>query len=313
MPLLTNQELSEALNSVTTIPLIPFRKGKIDYDAHRKNIHYLMKNNHLSDNRPRIICIAGTSLIHHVSLNEQNELLKVTGEIMGDQGVLMSAIVPNPLDTIGTLIEHQSQMRRPPDVYLIMPVSGVYTSEGLYEGLMDIGDQYGSRYGARFLYYHRLSRDEEFVIKLIKDSAAFVGIKVGTRVEDVTNLVNGIGDHGVVIWGIGDRSTEAAQLGTKGHTSGISVLYVKAGDLINNAQRTGDFATSLELEKRIDALEELRFMNAREFNYSAVLEGMILSGFTDIDGGEGGPFNPRVPAEIAIRVRESIEGLEDLH
>ncbi len=313
MALLSNQELSEALNSVTTIPLIPFRNGKIDFDAHRKNIRYLMENNHLSDNRPRIICIAGTSLIHHVSLNDQNELLEVTGEIMGDQGVLMSAIVPNPLDSIGSLIEQQSQMSRPPDVYLIMPLGGVYSSQGLYEGLMDIGHQYGTQYGARFLYYHRLSRDQEFVIKLMKDSEAFVGIKVGTRVEDVSSLVNGIGESGVVIWGIGDRSTTAAQLGTKGHTSGISVLYVKAGDLINNAQRTGDYTTSLNLEKRINDLEELRFMNAREFNYSAVLEGMILSGFMDIDGGEGGPFNPRVPAEIATRVQEAIEGLEDLH
>ena len=54
-------------------------------------------------------------------------------------------------------------------------------------------------------------------------------------------------------------------------------------------------------------------MNGREFNYSAVLEAMILSGYTDIDGGEGGPFNPRVNSEVSAEVKKAIEGLADLH
>ena len=53
----------DALNSVTTIPIIPFRDGEIDYSAHRKNIEYLLTNNSLSDDRPRVVCIAGTSRI----------------------------------------------------------------------------------------------------------------------------------------------------------------------------------------------------------------------------------------------------------
>ena len=311
--MISTAKLKEALDSVTTIPLIPFRNGQIDYDAHRKNIHYLMTNNHLDNGRPRVICIAGTSLIHHVGNEEQNELIKITGEMMQGEGILMSAIVPNPVSNVEALISSQTSLQRPPDVYLIMPLGGVYSSDGLYEGMMQLGKDYGKKYDARFLYYHRNSRDEKQVIRLMHDSEAFVGVKVGTRVEDVPSLVKGVDDSGLVIWGIGDRSTKAAQLGTRGHTSGISVLYAKAGDLINNAQRAGDFAQAQKIEDRIDALEELRFMNGREYNYSAVLEGMILSHFTDIDGGEGGPFNPRVPVDIARRVQRAIEGLEDLH
>ena len=76
----SNEQLLDGLNSVTTIPLIPFRSGRIDFDAHAKNIAYLMENNHLSNGRPRVICVAGTSLIHHVSYEEQNKLIEVTGE-----------------------------------------------------------------------------------------------------------------------------------------------------------------------------------------------------------------------------------------
>ena len=39
-------ELLDALNSVTSIPVIPFRGGQIDYEAHAKNINYLMENNY---------------------------------------------------------------------------------------------------------------------------------------------------------------------------------------------------------------------------------------------------------------------------
>ena len=145
------------------------------------------------------------------------------------------------------------------------------------------------------------------------DSSHFLGIKVGTNVEEVPSLVQEVGDAGLVIWGIGDRSTKAAELGTTGHTSGISVIYAKAGDLINNAQRAEDFETAYQLEKRIHLLEDLRFINGREYNYSAVLEAMILSGFDDIDGGEGGPFNPRVSDKISKQVQEVISTLVDLH
>ncbi|NND31074.1 MAG: hypothetical protein HKN76_00695 [Saprospiraceae bacterium] len=305
--------LLDGLDSVTTIPLIPFRNGKIDYDAHQMNIHYLMKNNHLSDARPRVICIAGTSLINQVDNNSQNKLLEATADAMDGQGILLSAISPNPIDNANILVEAQSKMNRPPDAYLIMPLEGVYSSQGLYEGLKEFSARHGENSDARFLYYYRQPRDKKQIIRLICDSPHFIGVKVGTTEADVPDMVREIGSHGLVIWGIGDRSTKAAQLGAKGHTSGISVLVAKAGDLINNAQRKGDYATSLAIEQRISPLEDLRFRDAREFNYSAVLEGMILSGFTDIDGGEGGPFNPRVSSDVSKEVQEAIADILDLH
>ena len=151
------------------------------------------------------------------------------------------------------------------------------------------------------------------VIRLIRVSEAFVGIKVGTTEEEVPELCSEIGESGMVIWGVGDRSTEAARMGARGHTSGISVLFAKAGDLLNNAQRAGNYEESESVERRISAFEEIRFENGRVYNYSAVAEAMIQSGFEDIDPGEGGPFNPRVSSEVAARVRDAIEGILDLH
>jgi len=311
--MIATPELFDALNSVTTIPVIPYRNGEIDYPAHRKNIEYLLSNNCLSDNRPRVICIAGTSLIHHVSYEDQNRLIVETGEVMGNSGILLSAVAPNPISSAGDLIKTQSDMQRPPDGYLLLPMVGVYSTEGLYEGLMQFGKELHDSCGARLIYYLRQSRDRDQVTRLIRDSEAFIGVKVGTTEEDVPPMVDGIGDKGIVIWGVGDRSTKAAQLGAKGHTSGISVLVAKAGDAINNAHRAGEFDKALEIEKRIAPLEEIRFENGRVYNYSAVVEAMIMSGFTDIDPGEGGPFNPRVSSEVAERVRAAIEGILDLH
>ena len=136
---------------------------------------------------------------------------------------------------------------------------------------------------------------------------------MGTNESEVEPLCRDIGYEGMVIWGVGDRSTEAARLGARGHTSGISVLFAKAGDLLNNAQRAEDYEASQAVEKRISALEEIRFENGRVYNYSAVVEAMIQSGFDDIDPGESGPFNPRVPSEVAGRIQDAIEGILDLH
>lgn len=311
--MIATPELLDALNSVITIPLIPFRNGEIDYSAHRKNIEYLLTNNHLSDNRPRVVCMAGTSLIHHVSHVDQNRLIAETGEVMGDSGILLSALAPNPVASAGDLVKTQSNMRRPPDGFLIMPLGGVYSTEGLYEGLLHFGEENYHSCGARLIYYLRQSRDREQVIRLIQDSDAFVGVKVGTTEDDVPAMVDGVGDDGMVIWGVGDRSTRAARLGTRGHTSGISVLFAKAGDGINNAHRAAEFDRALQIEQRIAPLEKIRFENGRVFNYSAVVEAIIISEFTDIDPGEGGPFNPRVSTEVAGRVRAAIEGILDLH
>jgi dihydrodipicolinate synthase/N-acetylneuraminate lyase len=306
--------LLEALNNVTAIPIIPFRNGTIDYDAHAMNVAYLMRNNTLEGNRPRVVSVAGTSLIHHVEPEEQTRIFDVTGQVMGKEGVLMSAIVPNPIKTAGKLIEEQSKLNRPPDVYLIMPLSGTFSPQGVYDHFMEFGQRYGEELGARFIYYHRQARDTEAVVRLLNDSPHFIGVKIGTSEADVKPMIEGVGDNAMVIWGIGDRSTKAAEQGAKGHTSGIAVLYAKASDAINNAQRRGDFAAAKQVEAQIDEIEEIRFMNGRAYNYSAVVEAMQQSGFDDIDAGDGfGPFNPNVPQEVAERVGRAIEGLEQYH
>src|SRR5262245_7696329 len=132
--------LWDGLNSVTAIPIIPFRNGKIDYDAHTKNVAYLMRANRLEGKRPRVVSVAGTSLIHHVEPEEQTCLFDVTGQVMGDEGILMSAVAPNPIGTARRLIEEQSKLRRAPDVYLVMPLNGTFSPEGVYEQFMQFGE-----------------------------------------------------------------------------------------------------------------------------------------------------------------------------
>ncbi len=306
-------QLLDGLNSVTAIPIIPFKENKIDYVGHAKNIDYLMTNNYLDEGRKRVIAIAGTSLIHHIAETQQLRLTEKTGQQMGDDGILISGIVPNPIRQAGQLIEAQSELNRPPDAFLLMPLTGISNPEGIYEEYMNFADNHGSRCDARFIYYFRQKRDLEAVIRLLNDSPHFIGVKIGTDEEDVQPLIEGIGDNGVVMWGIGDRCTRPAQLGTKGHTSGIAVAYARASDEINNAQRRGDYETSARIEAEIAPLEEIRFMNERVYNYSAVVETMILSGFDDIEAGTGGPFNPRVPSEIQKQLRRMVPDLKRYH
>ena len=306
--------LLDALNSVTAIPVIPYRNGKIDYDAHAKNIAYLMRNNHLDHGRPRVISVAGTSLIHHIEPEYQTCIFDVTGQVMGKDGVLVAAIVPNPIETAGKQIERQAKLPRPPDVYLIMPLSGTFSPQGVYEHFMTFGRRYGETFGARFLYYFKQPRDQEAVIRLLNDSPDFIGVKIGTGEADVKPMIDGVGDRAMVIWGIGDRSTAAAELGAKGHTSGTALLCAGAADAINNAQRRGDYGAARKVESALNGLEEIRFMNGRAYNYSAVVEAMKQSGFKDIDPGDcSGPFNPPVPPDVAEQVKVAIKGLEQYH
>ena len=306
-------QLLNALNSVTAIPIIPFKDGKVDYTGHAKNIDYLMHNNYLDEGRKRVIAIAGTSLIHHISETEQLRLIDKTAQQIGDDGIFISGIVPNPISQAGQLIEAQSELQRPPDVYLLMPLTGVSNPEGVYQQYMEFGEKYGTACGARFLYYFRQKRDLSAVIRLLNDSPHFIGVKIGTGEEDVEPLLEGVGDSGIVMWGIGDRCTRPAQLGAIGHTSGIAVAFARASDEINNAQRRGDYETSAQVEADIAPLEEIRFMNERIYNYSAVVEAMLLSGFDDIAAGTGGPFNPRVPADIQEQLRRITQDLKRYH
>ena len=306
-------DLLDALNSVTAIPIIPFNGNKIDYIGHAKNIDYLMTNNYLDDGRKRVIAIAGTSLIHHISEKEQLRLIEETANQMGTDGILISGIVPNPIGQADQLIEAQSELKRPPDAYLLMPLTGISSPEGIYEQYMQFAESYGKSCDTRFLYYFRQKRDLDAVIQLLKDSPHFIGVKIGTDEDDIRPLVEGVGNSDIVMWGIGDRCTQPAQLGTKGHTSGIAVAYARASDEINNAQRRGDFETSARIEADIAPLEEIRFWNGRVYNYSAVVETMIQSGFEDIEAGTGGPFNPRVPHKIQEQLREITNNLKHYH
>ena len=312
-PQLSTAELLSALEGVTAIPAAPYRSGSIDCDAHLKNVRYLMQNNSQSDNRPRVISIAGTSPIHHMSRAEHLHLVDITTHAMGDDGVYVAGVLPNPLAEAAAFISELATLQRPPDAYLIMPLAGVYNPEGMYTEFMAFAEEMDDRFGARFLYYFKDSRDLPQVGRLFQDSEAFIGVKVGTGEADVEPLERALGDNGLVIWGIGDRCTRAAQLGTKGHTSGIAVAYAKASDAINNAQRAGDYAESQRVEDAIAALEELRFRDGRRYNYSAVISAMALSGFDDIDGGDGAPFNPPVPAEISQEVQAAIADLAQYH
>lgn len=310
---LDTKVLLEALNAPTTIPVVPYKSGQIDYAGHAKNIDYLMTHNYLDNGRKRVISVAGTSLIHHIDLAEQTRVFDETGRVMGGDGVLMSAIVPNPLGDAARLIEEQAELQRPPDVYLIMPLTGIGSPEGTYETFMEFGERVGSSCGARLLYYFRQERDREAVIRLLNDSPHFVGVKIGTSEADVKPFVEGVGDSAMVIWGIGDRSTKAIEMGARGHTSGTAVLCARAADEINNAQRSGDYAAARHVEGLLNGLEEIRFRNGRIYNYAAVVEALRLSGFDDIEGGEGGPFNPRVSADVAKEIAQAIEPLLAYH
>ena len=313
MPL-SNQELMAALNAVISIPIIPFENLRIDYEGHAKNLAYLMANNRLDGGRKRVIAIAGTSLVHHISAADQIELMRYTGEQMAGRGVLMSGLVPNPIEDAGRILEAQVSAPFPPDVYLIMPLSGVSNSEGIYHYYMEFAERYGSSCGARFLYYLRNSSELGVAVRLINNSPCFIGVKIGTDEADVAPAVESVKEGcGMVIWGIGDRSTRPAELGARGHTSGINLIVGRASDEINNAQRRGDFETSRKIEADIAQLEEIRFRDGRKYNYSAVVEAIHQAGFEDVVGGTGGPFNPRPPLEIVTEVRRVVEKIRHYH
>ena len=312
MPLST-EELVAALDTPISIPVIPFEQGEIDYDGLGKNVDYLMNNNNLEGDRRRVICLAGTSLIHHVGFDDQVKLMEQTARRMAGTGVLIAGIPPNPISDAGKVVESQCRLVDGPDAYLLMPVTGVCDPEGIYNTFMEFADRFGAL-GARFLYYLRQANQVEVAARLVNDSPHCIGVKVGTSEDEVTPLLEAIGeDQGTVIWGIGDRSTTAARLGTRGHTSGINVAFAKASDEINNAQRRGDYERASAVESQLGALKDIRFRDGRMYNYSAVVEALEIGGWDDVEAGEGGPFNPRVPTSVAAEVREAISGILEYH
>ena len=297
-----------------SILVTPYRHSTIDYEGHGRNIDYLLKANYLDGGRRRVIGIAGASLIHHIRIADQLKLMAFTGECVKDRGVLLSGIAPNPIGDAEEMIIKQCQLSRPPDVFLLMPLTGVSDPGGIYEVFMAMAERVGRKHGARFLYYLRQSDQSETAVRLINESPYVIGVKIGTSVEDVRPIRAGLKKRaGMGMWGLGDRCTEPAEAGTRGHTSGISIIFGRASDEINNAQRKKDYATAREIEQELAPLEEIRFRDNRRYNYSAIVEAMRLSGFDDIVGGDGGPFNPRVPPTIAQEIEKAITPILGYH
>ena len=65
---IAKDDLLAALSTVTSIPVVPFRQGKIDYEAHAKNVRYLLDHNHLSGHIRRVIGIAGTIFVNMIRI-----------------------------------------------------------------------------------------------------------------------------------------------------------------------------------------------------------------------------------------------------
>ena len=310
MPL-DNAALLDGLDSVITIPIVPFKYGRVDYEGHARNVEYLVEQNVLAPGKPRVISVAGTSLIHHFDPEDQVRIVEETGKVMGDDGILIASVVPNPIGTAQKIIEEQSRLPRPPDAYLIMPLVGVCNPDGIYDTFLRFGETCGTEFGARFLYYHRSERDRDAVIRLLCDSPHFVGVKIGTHEDDVRPFVEGVSDHAMVIWGIGDRATAAAELGARGHTSGIGLVCARLSDEINNAHRRKDYSAARVLEALISPLEDVRFRDGRMYNYAAVVEA--IRGFDDVVGGADAPFNATVPPEIVEEIRAAVDPLRPYH
>jgi dihydrodipicolinate synthase/N-acetylneuraminate lyase len=178
---------------------------------------------------------------------------------------------------------------------------------------MAFGERLGRSCGARFILYYQNRRHRQVFSRLVQDSPYFVGIKVGTSVEDVAPLVEAVGGVGAVVWGIGDRCIPAARVGCCGHTSGLVLLCPRLTDQLNNALRNKDFATAGRLEELVAPLEEIRFQDDRIHNYSAIIAAMRLSGFRDVEAGSGAPFNPPPAPEVVEQIRRAVGPLKEYH
>lgn len=305
--------LKACLGGVTTIPILPFfADGSVDIAGHRRNVRYLLDHNTLDDGLQRVVAIAGTSLIQHIDEADQTPLIAATGAEIGDAGVLVSGVVPQG-GSADRLVAAQLQSERPPDAFLIMPLGGVYDPAGYLDVMRRFGDAHGPD-GGRFLVYMRNARDASAIRDLLNASEYFIGVKIGTGIEDVEPMVEAVGPDNMVVWGIGElNSTAARKLGARGHTSGTAIVAAGLADALSNAHRSGDFSEALRLEALIRDLELVRFRDGRTYNYSAVVEAMIVGGFDDVVAGVGHVLNPRVPEDVAEEVRKALEPIRAYH
>lgn len=303
----------DELQTVIAIPPLAFRGGAVDKKAHRKNMRYLVERNFLSDQRRRAIGIAGTSLVHHVGEDTLVEVLRVTGEAIGREAVIIAGLVATPPAEARGFVKRCTKLKRPPDYFLLMPIPGVCNPEGIAAEFSALTGDAGRRYGARFLLYVRSSDLIKAYAQVMSDSPHIVGVKVGTREADVASLRSLVPATKEVLWGVGDRATEAARLGAQGHTSGITLICPRVCDEIFNAYRRKDFVAAEEMEKLVVEFEDIRFMEGRAYNYSAVVAAARLCDFQDVDLGDGGPFNAPPPPPVMSRIAACVERLREFH
>ncbi len=301
------------LDTAIAFPILPFRNGAVDLSAHRRNVQYLIRNCFLDSGRKRVITIGGSSLLHHLTPEEQLEVARVTGEQAGTDAWYISGIIPTPPRQAAWLVRQQLRLPRAPDAFLLMPLVGGYNPEGARQELTRFCQTLGDETGVQFILYLRDAALREGFCRLVSECQHVIGIKIGTSVDDVKPVRDALGEDVPVMWGIGDLSTAAARRGARGHTSGSALFLIRASDEINNAQRRGDFGAAERIEDEIKELEELRFVNGRIYNYSALVEALKIAGFSDVDPGDGGPFNAPPPPEIRQRLVPIVERLRIYH
>ena len=301
------------LDTVTVLLPMPFRGGRLDERAHARNVDYLLGNCFLDEGRRRVIGIGGTSLIHHLDRSTLLELVQSTGRQLGAEALFMAGVIPTPPSECRRFIQECLSLERPPDYFLLMPIPGLCNPEGVEAELSALSEFFQDRGAGRFVLYLRTGRLNAAYARLASRFANIAGIKVGTRPGDVQVLRKAVPRSKRVLWGVGDRVTAAARLGARGHTSGLTLICPRLCDAINNACRREDFEACAELEQVVSGLEEIRFMEDRIYNYSAVVAAGQLGGFQDIDLGEGGPFNAPPPPAILQQIARCVERLKPYH
>jgi dihydrodipicolinate synthase/N-acetylneuraminate lyase len=309
----TGEKVTDELETVIAIPPLPFRNGIFDGEAHRKNVRYLIERNFMEGGRKRAIGIAGTSLVHHVDQPTLLEVIRVTGEAAGRDAVIIAGLVATPLSAGRAFLQQCMKMARPPEYFLLMPIPGVCNPDGIAAEFTALARDSGERLGARFMLYMRSSDLAGAYARVLADSPHIAGVKVGTREQDIALMRSTSPPDKKVLWGVGDRATQAARLGSRGHTSGITLICPRACDEIFNAYRRGDFDAAARMEEEVSEFEEIRFIQSRAYNYSAVVAAAQMAGFTDIDLGDGGPYNAAPPPSIIARLASCMERLKRFH
>ena len=301
------------LDTVTVLMPMPFRGGRLDGRAHARNLDYLLGNCFLDEGRRRVIGIGGTSLIHHLDRETLLELVQSTGRRLGSEALFMAGVIPTPPSDARRFIQECLDQERPPDYFLLMPIPGLCNPEGVEAELSALSECFEKQGAGRFVLYLRTGRLNGAYARLASRLANIAGIKVGTQPADVEVLRAAVPHSKRVLWGVGDRVTAAGRMGARGHTSGLTLICPRLCDAINNACRRRDFDACAELEHVLSGLEEIRFMEDRIYNYSALVAASQLGGFQDIDLGEGGPFNAPPPPPILQQIADCVEQLKPYH